>query len=455
MKISKNIYSFAIMLLFLGLQIPNVHAQDPFDPETWELNPSDYQYTMTVVGVVSFDCEQSTDPEDRIAAFTTDAFPGGEQTFAGAQYFDTEANGQNMAYLTLYSNADANFVLYYVYDASEDEVVTIPYYGGVSFQDNETQGSTDEPVQFDAHSPPNDLSISTDLSSTTQAEETAAFVNIYGAYGSATGVTLEFVNDYNGIDNALFSIIQTSPDIYELIINQPVSQTAYQVHLQAYYDDTPSCVISKVFNLVVAYENPAPIGLAELMYEIEESEPVGTFIGILEAVDESENDTHTYELFDDADLFPDNQLFSIDGTNLLSNAIFDYDVQNEYLIQIQITDSDGGTATEVVTVNVRPKPVVFDDEIPIANLITPNNDGYNDFLELPELAYFADYSLTIYNAIGNELFRVRENYDNSWDGTSSTGAKLPSGTYYYILQDNTDNSNRYTGEIHLYSSNRF
>lgn len=455
MKTFKYIYSFAVMLFFLGLQMPNVHAQISSDPETWVLNPSDYQYTMTVVGVASFDCEQSADPEDRIAAFTADAFPGGTETFAGSQYFNTEANGQNMAYLTLYSNADANFVLYYVYDASEDEVIPIPYYGGVGFQDNVTQGSTDEPINFDAHSPPNDLSVFAELTSTTQAGETAAFVNIYSTYSNATDVTLEFVDDYNGIDNALFSIVETSPDNYILTLNQPVSQTSYQVHLQAYYNETPACGISGVFNLEVAYENPAPIGLAEVMYEIEESEPVGTFIGTLEAVDELENDTHTYELFDDADLFPDNQLFIIDGTNLLSNAIFDYDVQNEYLIQVEITDSDGGTATEVVTVNVRPKPVVFDDELPIANLITPNNDGYNDFLELSELAYFADYSLTIYNAIGNELFRVRENYDNSWDGTSSTGAKLPSGTYYYILQDNTDNSNRYTGEIHLYRNNRF
>lgn len=455
MRIFKNIYSLAMLLLFLGLQMSSVHAQDPFDPETWALNPADYQYTMTMVATASFDCVQSVDSEDRIAAFLTDAFPGGNLFYAGSQYFNTEANGQNMAYMTLYSNVDYPVVLYYIYDASEDEVIPIPYYGGVGFEDNRTLGSTDDPVHFNTDFPPSAMFIFSELNTLSQPGDTVAFLQVYGAYAPATNISVEFIDDWQGPGNSFFDIIEISPDNYALVLNQPITDLSYDVHLQAYYNDTPACATNEVFNIIVAPLNPAPIGLAELMYEIEESEPVGTFIGTLEAVDESENDTHTYELFDDADLFPDNQLFIIDGTNLLSNAIFDYDVQNEYLIQVEITDSDGGTATEVVTVNVRPKPVVFDDELPIANLITPNNDGYNDFLELSELAYFADYSLTIYNAIGNELFRVRENYDNSWDGTSSTGAKLPSGTYYYILQDNTDNSNRYTGEIHLYRNNRF
>ena len=456
MKIFKNIYPFVLIVLFVGLQIPNVHAQSPDDPDSWTLNPADYQYTMTVVGVASFGCEQSIDPEDKIGAFLSE-FLGGLGEFAGAQYFDTEVNGQNMAYLTLYSNINQHYVSYYLYDASEDEVIPVPYYAGVYFEDNKTLGSSDEPIPFDVDAPPSDIEIFSSLSNVSQAGDTIGetFILNPGGYAPAENISLEFVNDYNGIDNSYFNIIELGPDNYALIINELIGQSSYQVHLRAYFTDMPACSMSRIITIDMTYVNPAPVGLAEVMYEIEEDEPIGTFIGTLEAVDESENDTHTYELFDADNSFPDNQLFSIDGTSLLSNAMFDYNVQSEYLIQIEVADNEGGTATELVTVNIRPKPVIFEDEVPIANLLTPNNDGHNDFFELPDLEYFADYSLTIFNAIGNELFHVRDNYDNSWEGTSSSGAKLPSGTYYYILQDNTDNSNRHTGEIHLYRNNRF
>ncbi len=69
----------------------------------------------------------------------------------------------------------------------------------------------------------------------------------------------------------------------------------------------------------------------------------------------------------------------------------------------------------------------------VGNVITPNGDGYNDFLEVPCLAgdRFNQNKITILNQWGDEIYSAAP-YDNSWAG-SYKGKALPSGTYFYIL----------------------
>ncbi|WP_338732346.1 gliding motility-associated C-terminal domain-containing protein [Mangrovimonas cancribranchiae] len=81
--------------------------------------------------------------------------------------------------------------------------------------------------------------------------------------------------------------------------------------------------------------------------------------------------------------------------------------------------------------------VSVDGCLVIPELITPNNDGFNDALVIPCLEDYTNH-IKIFNRYGVLVFET-SNYLNNWSGTSNQGLlhkkdnKLPVGTYYYIL----------------------
>ncbi len=71
--------------------------------------------------------------------------------------------------------------------------------------------------------------------------------------------------------------------------------------------------------------------------------------------------------------------------------------------------------------------------------ISPNGDGINDFLQIPELEQSPNNSLEIYDRRGLKVFQIT-NYQNEFTGISNVdnmvlnrGIGLPEGLYYYII----------------------
>ena len=74
----------------------------------------------------------------------------------------------------------------------------------------------------------------------------------------------------------------------------------------------------------------------------------------------------------------------------------------------------------------------------IPNVITPNNDGSNEELDL---SGFDVKKLEIYNRWGRLVFD-QTNYTNEWRGQSNKGERLPDGTYFYLITyDNLETIN--------------
>lgn len=61
------------------------------------------------------------------------------------------------------------------------------------------------------------------------------------------------------------------------------------------------------------------------------------------------------------------------------------------------------------------------------NVVTPNGDGFNDFLVFPNLNYYPQSSLVIFNRWGNKIYET-SNYENDWDGSDQSD-----GTYFFVL----------------------
>ncbi len=88
--------------------------------------------------------------------------------------------------------------------------------------------------------------------------------------------------------------------------------------------------------------------------------------------------------------------------------------------------------------------VVKDYQFNIPNLISPNGDASNDFLEIPGIELYPNTHVTIFNREGKVVYD-NENYDNSWDATFN-GNPLPEATYYYLIEF-IESDQKYRGAI--------
>jgi len=73
-------------------------------------------------------------------------------------------------------------------------------------------------------------------------------------------------------------------------------------------------------------------------------------------------------------------------------------------------------------------------EIVVPNIITPNNDGFNDKLVIECIENFPDNELIIFSRWGEIIYHAF-GYSNNWDGFAETNkSELPAGTYIYMLK---------------------
>jgi gliding motility-associated-like protein len=93
---------------------------------------------------------------------------------------------------------------------------------------------------------------------------------------------------------------------------------------------------------------------------------------------------------------------------------------------LTVTDINGCMDTDSLTIFVDTDYNVF-----IPNLFSPNNDGYNDTWEIPEIGNYPNTQVTVINREGQVVYS-NDAYDNSWDGTRG-GKELPEATYYYLV----------------------
>lgn len=107
-------------------------------------------------------------------------------------------------------------------------------------------------------------------------------------------------------------------------------------------------------------------------------------------------------------------------------------------------DFNGCVAVDSLTITVN-----HDMNVIIANILTPNGDGYNDTWIIQHIEHYPNTAVTVLNREGIIVYE-NDNYDNSWDGTYE-GKRLPQATYYYVLRfANTDKM--YKGAVNILGS---
>ncbi|MDP2387869.1 MAG: gliding motility-associated C-terminal domain-containing protein [Bacteroidota bacterium] len=109
---------------------------------------------------------------------------------------------------------------------------------------------------------------------------------------------------------------------------------------------------------------------------------------------------------------------------------------------LTITDNYGCKYSDTVRVNVIPSSDLY-----FYNSITPNGDGENEVWVIKNLDKYPKNKLEIFNRYGQQIYSVH-GYKNDWNG-KYLGQDLPGGTYFYILDTNTDKG-KYKGTITIF-----
>jgi uncharacterized repeat protein (TIGR02543 family) len=98
---------------------------------------------------------------------------------------------------------------------------------------------------------------------------------------------------------------------------------------------------------VTAVNNP-PTDVSLSPASVNENQPVGTTVGALTTTDPDLTDTHTYAFCGGTD----DASFQISGSNLQTNAVFDFETKSSYSICVRTDDGNGGAFDKTLAVTV-------------------------------------------------------------------------------------------------------
>ena len=143
------------------------------------------------------------------------------------------------------------------------------------------------------------------------------------------------------------------------------------------------------------------------------------------------NNFYIQLLSEDIDLSSAPINWQYNNLNIFSNALFN--VSNfinsnpsnlvfPLLFTVTVTDSNGCDKSQVITIN--------NPYCSIPNVITPNEDDFNDNFDLSLLN---PKNLVIFNRWGKKVYE-KDNYLNEWYGQNQSGGMLPEGVYFYIVE---------------------
>lgn len=86
-----------------------------------------------------------------------------------------------------------------------------------------------------------------------------------------------------------------------------------------------------------------------------------------------------------------------------------------------------------------------DECVKVPTAFSPNDDNYNDTWVLENLDLYPKATVKIFNKWGDEIYSSEGEYQE-WNGTHN-GNKLPSEVYFYIIELNNEEENKYSGTV--------
>lgn len=131
---------------------------------------------------------------------------------------------------------------------------------------------------------------------------------------------------------------------------------------------------------------------------------------------------------------PGNQFAWVVGPNQSNqtNPNMAFAIPGDYAAVLTVTDTYGCSYDTIKPVTI-PVGLSMNDFV-VPNVITPNGDGINDFLLMPELlSECITYKILILNRWGNLVYEMNST-QNAFAGKDKGGNELMGGVYFYLVE---------------------
>ncbi|WP_299820570.1 Ig-like domain-containing protein [uncultured Pontibacter sp.] len=175
--------------------------------------------------------------------------------------------------------------------------------------------------------------------------------------------------------------------------------------------------------------NQAPTALAlsseSFKPDIIPAEVIGTF----STADPDDNE-FTYTLVP-GQVDSDNSFFEILNNNELhlktNQGLYG---KSKFRIRVQSTDPYQNSITQEFS--LIKTPFTAHEKIKLVNAFSPDGDGVNDTWTVPELRFYNNVEVSVFNRAGDRLF-YSVNPEEGWDGKGING-EVVQGSYFYIIR---------------------
>jgi hypothetical protein len=188
--------------------------------------------------------------------------------------------------------------------------------------------------------------------------------------------TYSLVTGTGDTDNSKFNINGT--DLETAIILDFEAQNSYSIRIKT--DDNNGGILEQIFIISAIDSNDIPTLISSTDTSVTENQPIGTIVGTLSTTDQDVSDVHTYSLVTGTG-DTDNSKFSINGTDLETAIILDFESQSSYSIRVKTDDNNGGTLEQIFiisAINANDNP----SELNLSDTTLAENNDIGDFIGL-------------------------------------------------------------------------
>lgn len=189
----------------------------------WNIDATNFEYNMNVIGVGFIECNEINDDMDQIAAFVGDEI-------RGVNFFNVESNQRKFVYMFIYSNKFSGDTIHFkVYDASEDSIYELS--SSIIFSENALLGSENNPIDFASSSQALQIeAVSNQVIRHSDVGDKITKLLVKNVAGLELNARIDWVQDEFGKDNHFFEIVGQDLYIKESILNVPMNEL--QIHIK-------------------------------------------------------------------------------------------------------------------------------------------------------------------------------------------------------------------------------
>jgi hypothetical protein len=305
------------------ITIGNVNDVTPSDINLSGTSVAENQPVNTVVGTLS--TTDADSPDSHTYSFA----PG------GADNSQFNINGNQLR---------TSFMFNFEVDNSYNIRIRTTDSGGLFFDEDFTITVTN------VNEPPSDITLSP--TSVAEGQPIGTLVGTLGVTDPDSGNTHTFSFAPGGPDNGSFTI--SANQLRTNAIFNFEADNSYSIRVRV--TDNGGLFREEDFTITITNVNEAPTDISLTSTNIAENRPINTVVGTFSTTDPDNpgaGQTHTYTLVS-APGCTDSAQFNINGNQLRTSAIFDYQADNSYCIRVRTTDNGAGNLfyEEQFTINV-------------------------------------------------------------------------------------------------------